>query len=240
MKKWLLFFIPILLCAESISEKKATLVQKNTSLGSDISFLNDRLSTLKKSLEEAYGKANALAKQEAEEGAFQAVLMEVNRLKKEKQQLEESWRETSVQEGIQDGEAYSLWDQEEITLSQLVMEYGSADYLYVIPPEYAAMKLNLYSNIPIPRQSWTDLLEMMLYHNGFGMKKLNTYARQLYLLKLDLGAVQTIAYRPEQVATVPDGSRICYLVIPPIINRLLSISWATRSLSLLSKKRSKN
>ncbi len=154
-----------------------------------------------------------LAKQEAEEGAFQAVFAEVNRLKKEKQQLEESWRETAVQEGIQDGEAYSLWDQEEITLSQLVMEYGSADYLYVIPPEYAAMKLNLYSNIPIPRQSWTDLLEMMLYHNGFGMKKLNTYARQLYLLKLDLGAVQTIAYRPEQVATVPEGSRICYLVI---------------------------
>ncbi|HEY5234725.1 MAG TPA: hypothetical protein VIJ14_00995, partial [Rhabdochlamydiaceae bacterium] len=216
MKKCLLFLIPILLCAESISEKKATLVQKNSSLGSDIAFLNDRLSTLKKSLEEAYVKANALAKQEAEEGAFQAVLSEVNRLKKEKQQLEESWRETAVQEGIQDGEAYSLWDQEEITLSQLVMEYGSADYLYVIPPEYAAMKLNLYSNIPIPRQSWTDLLEMMLYHNGFGLKKLNTYARQLYLLKLDLGAVQTIAYRPEQVATVPEGSRICYLVIPPI------------------------
>ncbi len=216
MKKSLLLLLPLLLCAESISEKKATLVQKNSSLGSDISFLNDRLSSLRKSLEEAYGKANALAKQEADEGAFQAVLTEVNRLKKEKQQLEESWRETAVQEGIQDGEAYSLWDQEEITLSQLVMEYGSADYLYVIPPEYAAMKLNLYSNIPIPRQSWTDLLEMMLYHNGFGLKKLNTYARQLYLLKLDLGAVQTIAYRPEQVATVPEGSRICYLVIPPI------------------------
>jgi len=57
-------------------------VQKNTSLGSDISFLNDRLSTLKKSLEEAYSKANGLAKQEAEEGAFQAVLADVNRLKK--------------------------------------------------------------------------------------------------------------------------------------------------------------
>jgi general secretion pathway protein D len=216
MKKCLLFLIPVLLCGESISEKKATLVQKNSSLGSDVSFLNDRLSTLKKSLGEAYGKASALAKQEAEEGAFQAVLAEVNRLKTEKQQLEESWRETAVQEGIQDGEAYSLWDQEEITLSQLIMEYGSADYLYVIPPEYSAMKLNLYSNIPIPRGSWTDLLEMMLYHNGFGLKKLNTYARQLYLLKLDLGAVQTIAYRPEQVAIVPEGSRMCYLVIPPV------------------------
>ncbi len=216
MKRLFFLLLPALLCAESISEKKATLVQKNISRDSDIAFLNDRLSSLRKSLEEAYSKANSLAKQEADEAAFQAVLSEVNRLKKEKLQLEESWRETAVQEGIQDSEAYSLWDQEEITLSQLIMEYGSADYLYVIPPEYAAMKLNLYSNIPIPRQSWTDLLEMMLYHNGFGMKKLNTYARQLYLLKLDLGAVQTIAYRPEQVSAVADGSRICYLVIPPV------------------------
>ena len=216
MKKWLLCIIPVLLSAESISEKKATLVQKNVTRDTDISFLNDRLLCLRRSLEEAYGKAHALAKQEADEGAFQAVLSEVNRLKKEKQQLEESWREAAVHEGVLDGEAYSLWDQEEITLSQLIMEYGSADYLYVIPPEYAAMKLNLYSNIPIPRQSWTDLLEMMLYHNGFGMKKLNTYARQLYLLKLDLGAVQTIAFRPEQVAAIADGSRICYLVIPPV------------------------
>ncbi len=216
MKKWWFLLIPALLCAESISEKKATLVQKNVSRDSDVAFLNDRLLVLKKSLEEAYVKANTLAKQEADEGAFQTVLNEVNRLKKEKQQLEESWRETAVQEGIQDGEAYSLWDQEEITLSQLVMEYGSPDYLYVVPPEFATMKLNLYSNIPIPRQSWTDLLEMMLYHNGFGMKKLNTYARQLYLLKLDLGAVHTIAFRPEQVSAVPDGSRVCYLVLPPL------------------------
>ena len=215
-KYFIALLLPLLLCAESISEKKATLAQKNTSREADIGFLNEQLSALRKSLEEAYKKAHHLAQQNAEEQAFQAILSEVNRLKKEKQQLEESWRETAVQEGVQDGEAYSLWDQEEITLSQLIMEYGSSDYLYVIPPEYAAMKLHLYSNIPIPRQSWTDLLEMMLYHNGFGMKKLNTYARQLYLLKLDLGAVQTIAYRPEHVAAVPDGSRICYLVIPPV------------------------
>lgn len=217
MKKFLaLVFLPILLSAESISEKKATLAQKNVSRDTDVAFLNDRLATLKKGLEEAYAKAGALAREEGSEEAFRTVLNEVNRLKKEKLQLEESWRETAVQEGFQDGEPYSLWDQEEIPLSQLVMEYGSPDYLYVIPPEFAAMKLHLYSNIPIPRQSWTDLLEVMLQHNGFGMKKLNTYARQLYLLKLDLGAVQTIAYRPEQVAVIPEGTRICYLMIPPV------------------------
>jgi len=211
-----LFAIPILLCAESISEKKAALAQKNISRDTDVVFLNDRLTTLKKGLEEAYVKAGALAHDGAQEEAFRTILHEVNRLKKEKEQLEQSWRETAIQEGLQDGESYSLWDQEEVTLSQLVMEYGSPDYLYVIPPEFAAMKLNLYSNIPIPRQSWTDLLEVMLYHNGFGVKKLNSYARQLYLLKLDLGAVKTVAYRPEQVAIVPEGTRICYLVLPPV------------------------
>jgi general secretion pathway protein D len=216
VKFFLFLLIPILLCAESISEKKAALAQKNIVRDTDVTLLNDRLSAVKRSLEEAYAKAGVLAKEEANEGDYLAILSEVNRLRKEKLQLEESWRETAVQEGIQDGEAYSLWDQEEITLSQLILEYGSPDYLYVIPPEFAAMKLYIYSNIPIPRQSWTDLLGVMLQHNGLGMKKLNTYARQIYLLKLDLGAVQTVAYRPEHVTAAPEGSRICYLVLPPI------------------------
>ncbi len=224
-KLWILVIFPILACAESISEKKAALAQKNVSRDTDISFLNNRLTTLRKGLEEAYVKAGALTHDGANEEAFRAILNDVNRLKKEKEQLEQSWRETAVQEGLQDGESYSLWDQEEVTLSQLVMEYGSPDYLYVIPPEFAAMKLNLYSNIPIPRQSWSDLLEVMLHHNGFGMKKINTYARQLYLLKLDLGAVKTIAYRPEQVAIVPRNFRI--------ISKPLSISLATKLPSLL-------
>jgi general secretion pathway protein D len=216
VKQWWIVLLPVFLMAESISEKKASLVHKNITRDADIAFVNERLSSLKKCLEQAYIKADALAVQEADEAAFRTILDEVNQLKKEKTQLEESWRETSIQEGLQDGEAYSLWDQEEISLAQLVMEYGSPDYLYVIPAEFTAMKLHLYSNIPIPRQSWSDLLEVMLYHNGFGVKKLNNYARQLYLLKQDLGAVDTIAFRREQVAVVPPGTRMCYLVLPPV------------------------
>ncbi len=211
-----IILVPLLLFAESISEKKATLVQRNTPFETDIAFLNDRLASLKKSLEKAYEAARHLAKSQADETEFRTVLEEVNRLKKEKVELEESWRESAVQEGAQDGEPYALWDQEEITLAQLVMEYGSPDYLYVIPAEFSALKLHLYSNIPIPRQSWSDLLEMMLYHHGFGLKKLNTYARQLYLLKQDYGAVHTIAYRREQIAILPAGTRVCYLVLPPV------------------------
>lgn len=216
MKKWLVLLVPLMLLGETITEKKATLVQKGAMFEGDINSLNHRLAALKKSLEEAYAAARSLAMAKADEAEFRQVLEEVNRLKKEKSQLEESWRESVVSEGAQDGEPYALWDQEEITMAQLVMEYGSPDYLYVIPSEFSGLKLHLYSNIPIPRQSWGDLLEMMLYHNGFGLKKLNTYARQLYLLKQDFGSVQTIAYRREQMALVPAGARICYLVLPPV------------------------
>lgn len=216
MKKLLWVLLPILLCAESISDKKATLVQKNTSRDADAAYVNDRLSVLKKSLQEAFAKAQALASENADDTAFRQVLDQVKALKKEKESLEEGWRELSSLEGGQDGEAFSLWDQEEILLSQLIMEYGSPDYLYVIPPEYATMKLHLYSNIPIPRGSWTDLLEMMLQQQGFGVKQINSYARQLYVLKQDLGAVHTVAYKPEHVGLVPAGKRICYLILPPI------------------------
>ncbi len=165
-------------------------------------------------MEEAYTKARKLSQEGGDEAAFRAVLDEVNQFRNEKNHLEEAWRETAVQEGLQDEEPYSLWDQEEIPLSQLVMEYGSLDYLYIVPQEFSGIKLHLYSNIPIPRQSWNDLLEVMLYHNGFGLKKLNTYARQLYLLKQDLGNLETVAYHRDQLAILPAGSRICYLVLP--------------------------
>ncbi len=216
MKRVLLLLLPVVLIAESIAEKKANLVEKNISRDSDIAQVNHQLGALKKGLEEAHAKARHLVDNEANEDDFRAVLEEVNRLKREKEKLEESWRESAVQEGIHDGEPYALWDQEEITLSQLVMEYGSQDYLYIIPAEFSALKLHFYSNIPIPRQSWSDLLEVILHHNGFGLKKVNPYARQLYLFKQDLGAVQAIAYKRDQLEVLPSGNRLCYLIIPPL------------------------
>ena len=216
MRKILFLLLPLLLFAESISEKKALLIQKNTAIENDIAMMNDRLATLKKSLTQAFESAKTLAQSEADEEQWRKALERVNQLKAEKSALEETWRKESAEEGMQDGEPYALWDQEEITLSQLVMEYGSPDYLYVVPPEFSGLKLHLFSNIPIPRQSWTDLLEMMLYHQGFGLKKLNSYARQVYLLKTDYGSIHTVAYKREQIAALPTGTRICFLVLPPV------------------------
>ena len=213
---WLLFLLPIFLSSESIAEKKASLSVNNRSHSNDAVYLNRELSHLKKSLHEAYSRAQKLVSDNADPAEYRTVLAEVNEIKRKKDELEESWRQAAVDEGIIDGESFALWDQEEVTLPQLIMEYGSSDFLYVIPTEFSSLKLHLHSNIPIPRESWSDLLEMMLYHHGFGLKRLNPFAKQLYLLKQDMGAVQTIAYKREHVALAPPASRLCYLIIPPI------------------------
>jgi general secretion pathway protein D len=214
--KYILLLIPLILCAESISEKRASFAEKSHARTGDAVYLNRQLSQLKKELQEAYLRAQTLATQDAGSEAFREALSAVNDIKYRKGELEESWRQAAVDEGILDGESFALWDQEEVTLAQLIMEYGSSDFLYVIPTEFSALKLHLHSNIPIPRESWSDLLEMVLHHHGFGLKRLNPFAKQLYLLKQDLGAVHTIAYKREHVALAPALSRLCYLVIPPV------------------------
>lgn len=216
MKRLLLIMIPLMLSAESISEKKASFSEKSHSRTTDAVYLNRELGQLKLSLYDAYSRAQKLAAGSSDTEDFRLALAEVNDIKRRKDELEEAWRQAAVDEGIIDGESFALWDQDEVTLTQLIMEYGSSDFLYIIPTEFSALKLHLHSNIPIPRQSWSDLLEMMLYHHGFGLKKLNPFAKQLYLLKQDLGAVHTIAYKREHVALTPPGTRLCYLVLPPV------------------------
>ena len=60
------------------------------------------------------------------------------------------------------------------------------------------------------------MLEIILSHNGVGMKKINPYARQLFIFKQDPSAVQTIASRPEHLRLLPSSMRVCYVFSPPI------------------------
>ncbi len=198
----LLFTISFLIAAPSYEERR------------ELSF-NEQLIDIKKKLDLAYLEVDALFQnQKTDEFSFNLILEEVNRLRKEQEKLEKAWKERATQENMSYGEPFSLWDEQEISLSQLVMEYGSSDYLYIIPPELAGIKIHLHSNIPIPRPSWGDLLEALLSQLGFGLKKVNNYARQLYLLKHDLSIIDKVAFRREQLSILPSSSRICYILFP--------------------------
>lgn len=214
----LLLFVTTTLNAHTISDKLKEAQRYEDRNGEDLISLLDRVNLeekeIKRELSNKYQQAAKLSKEGASEEEFKVLLSEINELKKHLSTLEEDWREESIQASTEKGDAYAFWDQQETTLSQLIMEYGATDYLYVIPQELLALKLQVHSAIPIPRESWKDMLEIILSQNGIGVKKLNPYARQLYLLKHDLSAVQNIASKKEDLKWVPSAARVFYVLAP--------------------------
>ena len=198
--------------ADPISEKRASLVRQASSQESAGFALNHELEEIKRQLGAVYLRAQKLAAEDA--AGFRALLGEVHELKRRKEQIEEAWKEKVAKE--EEGEPYALWDQDETTVAQLVMEYGASDYLYIVPAELSQVKLQLHSNIPIPRESWGELLEILLHHQGIGLKRVNPFAKQLYMLKQDLSAIQFVSCRKQELPLLPAGSRICFLLQPPV------------------------
>jgi general secretion pathway protein D len=174
---------------------------------------NEILGSLKAKSREKFIAAQALIHAGAPEEEFGRLLSEVRSLKEEIAQLEEGWRSAST--GDSEGEPYALWDIGETTVSQLVMEYGSSDYLYTIPPELASMKISLYTSIPLPRESWSEMIEAILAHNGVGVKKINTYVKQLYILKLDPSAIEGIVDQEDKLELFANHARIFFVFSPP-------------------------
>jgi general secretion pathway protein D len=210
----LIFCLP--LAASSITDKKREVGQSTRSADFQIQGVNDNLGALRKKLQSCFQKAHQLYEQKADKEAYKELLLEVSQTKKEITAIEEAWRQEAVSESKRDEDGYALWDQEETTLAQLVMEYGSSEYLYIIPPEIAVLKLSMHSNIPIPKESWENVLDVILVHNGIGVKKLNPYTKQLYVLKQDMGAVQGIVSRKEDLMWYHDSDRIFFLFSPPL------------------------
>ncbi|MDR2539103.1 MAG: hypothetical protein LBC45_00515 [Chlamydiales bacterium] len=219
MKNLLLYFClaTITLSGQTLSDK---LVQEEnpSSIKTDLLLkqINEQIYILRSQLQEGYHQVQALHDREANEEQFHALLAEVNAMKQKIQDQEKQWRELVLKESKQNEEGYALWDQEETTLAHLIIEYGALDYLYIVPPEMANMKLNMHSNVPIPRESWNDVLEIILSHNGIGIKNINPYARQLYLLKQEPACIERIASSLEQLLLTPEHSRVFYVFSPPI------------------------
>ncbi|GAB4186987.1 MAG: type II secretion system protein GspD [Simkaniaceae bacterium] len=202
--------------SQTIEEKELKLqgrLEAKENFSDSLTAHNQKLRLKKQTLQEKYEQAALLCKNEASEEAFQSVLSEVNQIRQEIHSLQEDWKKKSL-ESQRDDEPYAFWDQEETTLSDLIMEYGSGDYLYIIPPQLANMKMHMHSLVAIPRESWSELLEIILSQNGIGIKNLNPYARQLYILKHELMAVEVITGSKEHLDIYSDATRMAFIFSP--------------------------
>ncbi|NGX63252.1 MAG: putative type II secretion system protein D [Candidatus Anoxychlamydiales bacterium] len=183
-------------------------------LDQEVKTVNQEIKDLKTVLKSKQKNAVVLFEKNAKTQEYKALLVEMNQIREKIHSLEDTFREKFIDDAMKTDEGYAFWDQAESNISQLILEYGSQDYLYVIPPELANLKINLFSTIPIAKNSWEDMLKLILTHNGIGVKKINPYLRQLYIVKHDPCNVEAIISRAEDLALIDDGSNICYVFSP--------------------------
>jgi general secretion pathway protein D len=209
---WLIAAFPI--WAEPEAKVPGTVLSLPADLDGAVRF-NEAVASLKGELKQKYAEGQALGVRGASEEEFHRLLIQVVDIKTRIAALEEQWRLSAVNDSSGGDEAYALWDMGETTIAQLVMEYGASDYLYVIPPELSSMKISLFTSIPLPRESWSEMIDAILAQNGVGVKKINPYAKQLYILKLDSSAIEGIIDREDKLELFPNHARLFYVFSPP-------------------------
>ncbi|MCE5318340.1 MAG: type II secretion system protein GspD [Parachlamydia sp.] len=218
--KWL-YSALFLLCVnalhgQTIAEKKAGGMPAGSDLVKDLQKVlvevNKELIEDHAELHRLYGQVNELFRQNAPDSSYKSLLDRINQVRTEIDMLQNNWREMATQSGTQEG--YALWHQPESTLGQLVADYGSQNYVYLMTPEIAAIPLSVDSNIPIPRSSWNEMLELILNQNGIGYKQLNPYLRQLYFIKQDRSSIQLITNKRHDLEFFAPQARIAFMLTP--------------------------
>jgi general secretion pathway protein D len=209
MKK-LLFVLFFLLSHLFATEEGEALFEEKASL------LNQELMHIRSELKEHYQKAAKLFEDHAEEKEYKDLLKKIKETRAMIDEKESLWRASFVGSKEAEEESYGFWDQGETTLSQLIMEYGSCEFLYIIPLELGSIKIHMCSNIPIPKESWGEMIELILLHNGIGIKKLGPYLRQVFILKHDLMNIEAVAKSLEDLKHLPNVSSVFYVFSAPL------------------------
>ena len=201
--------------AQTIAEKKEG-YQKTTDSEMDpqslthLRYVNEELDEKRFELKQLYDQALQLYNSHASQEKYAHLLTQIRLIKEEIKEMQRMWRdETST---LVQNEEYALWHQPETTMQQLVMDYGAPDFIYLVPPEVGGIRMSLNSNIPIPRESWGECLELILNQYGIGMRELNPFLRELYIMRNDPAGIKAIIDQPEQLEFYPPHTRLCYLL----------------------------
>lgn len=202
--------------AQTIEEKRSGGFESSEDLTQDmqrsLQQTNHDLHASQTELKRLYALVYDLYQQEAPEEAYLDLLQRINGTREHIVRLESNWHTMAVKGGQLD--EYALWHQPDSTIGQLVMDYGSQDYVYMLSPDIANMKLSVDSNLPIPRASWGEMLELILVQNGIGYKQLNPYLRQLFLLKDDRSAIKAITNQRADLELFSPDARITFVLTP--------------------------
>lgn len=202
--------------AQTIAEKKTGLNVGASDLDAfthqELKEVNVQARERQNMLRTLYSDALQLYEAGASEEEFQSLLLNIRAVKEQLYSQQSRWRETVTD--VDKGDAYALWDQPETTVDQLIMDYGSQSYLYLIPPEIGKMPISTASQIPIPRAFWGETLELILEQNGIGVQQLNPYLRMLYVSKDQHSGISAITNDRFELEFLPKHARVAFLLSP--------------------------
>ncbi|NGX61218.1 MAG: putative type II secretion system protein D [Chlamydiae bacterium] len=211
-----LVFASLSLEAQTIAEKKESFHKKDSEMDketlSELHQVNEQLEEKRFALQQLYDQAFNLYKTKAEKSRYEALLLAIRQVKAEIAESQRMWR--GEMRDLVASEEYALWHQPETTLQQLVMDYGAPDYIYLIPPEVGGMRMSLQSSLPIPRESWGECLELILSQYGIGIRELNPYLHELYILHKDASGIKGILDEMEKLDLFSSQARVCYVLTP--------------------------
>lgn len=204
------------LVAQTIAEKKAGTVNGGGDFDRNtqelLKTVNTDLTSKEDELHRLYKRAQELYDQHAPPADFRDLLAEINAARTDITATSETWRD-AISHGPK-GEGYALWNQPQTTLEQLIMDFGSREYVYVVPPEIAQIKISIASTIPVPRALWGEMLELILSQNGVGIRQLNPYLRVLYLIKQNQAGLSLVTNNRDDLEFVPSSARVGFLISP--------------------------
>lgn len=206
---------PLVAYGQTIAEKKQGITYTSTDLSPDMQQfllqLNKEQGLLQSQLKQLYSQVNVLYAANASPEDYKDLLAEINEVRAKMFDLDQQWHAKAV---ISNNEPYALWHQPNTTIGQLIIDYGAQDFIYLIPPDISAMGLSVDSNLPIPRSSWSDMMETILRENGVGIKQLNPYLRQLYLISKDRSSVKIITNQRQDLEVMPPNERVGFMLSP--------------------------
>lgn len=204
------------LLGQSISEKKASLQSSDSDLDQEterfLIQINRETLEIHQRIQQLYHEVLHLYQEQAPPEEYRLLLDQINTQKRYFNHLEQTWRELVTKGNRSEG--YGLWHAPDTTLEQLIIDYGSQDYVYLIPPDVGSIKLSINSNLPIPRSSWSQMLELILNQNGVGVHTLNPYLRQLYLVKQNFSHLRLITNNRQDLEVLPPDARISFVLSP--------------------------
>lgn len=204
------------LFSQSISEKKANLKSSQSDFDEEtekfLVQINKETQEIHAHLQQLYEEALRLYQNHAPPEEYRSLLDKINDQKRYLSHMEQTWREMVARGNRTEG--YGLWHAPETTLEQLIIDYGSQDYVYLIPPEVGSIKLSINSNLPIPRAAWSEMLGLILTQNGVAVRSLNPYLRQLYLIKQDHSHLRLITNNRQDLEVLPPESRVSFVLTP--------------------------